>query len=92
MSRGILKRLEALKAGRPGAGLVPSVSLLTLLEDGTWDLSCGLWDGKADVQTIRSRHQTEEEAQAAYDSFLQKYKRGRKDAVLIIDDLQQLSV
>ena len=42
MSKEILKRLEALEAGRPGAGLVPSVSLLTLLEDGTWDLSCGL--------------------------------------------------
>ena len=87
MSKDISKRLKALEVSRPGAGLVPSVSLMTLLEDGTWELACGLWDGKADVRTIRSCHQTQEEAQAAYDSFLQKYKRGRKDAVLIIDDL-----
>ena len=87
MSRGLLKRLEALEASRPGAGLVPDVSLMTLCDDGTWELLCGLWDGKADVRTIRSHHQTEAEAQAAYDEFLRAYKRGRKDAVLIIDDL-----
>lgn len=88
MSREILKRLEALEASRPGAGLAPSVSLMTLCEDGTWDLACGLWDGKAEVRTIQSHHQTQEEAQAAYDSFLQAYQRGRADAVLIINDLQ----
>ena len=87
MNRNVRRRLEALEASRPGAGLAPSVSIMTLLEDGTWELSCGLWDGKSDVRTIRSRHQTEEEAQAAYDKFLREYPRGRKDAVLIIDDL-----
>ena len=87
MNGNVAKRLKALEASRPGAGLAPDVSLMTLLEDGTWELLCGLWDGKADVRTIRSCHQTQEEAQAAYDSFLQKYERGRKDAVLIIDDL-----
>ena len=69
MNRDSAKRLKALEASRPGAELVPSVSLMTLLEDGTWELACGLWDGKADVRTIRSCHQTQAEAQAAYDSF-----------------------
>lgn len=87
MSREILKRLEALEASRPGAGLAPSVSMMTLCEDGTWELSCGLWDGKAEVRTIRSHHQTQAEAQAAYDEFLRAYKRGQKDTVLIINDL-----
>ena len=87
MSRDIVRRLEALEASRHGAGLFPSVSLMTLLEDGTWELACGLWDGKADVRTIRSCHQTEAEARAAYDEFLRTHKPGRKEPVLIIDDL-----
>ncbi len=51
MNRNIARRLEALEASRPGAGLAPGVSLMTLYEDGTWDLLCGLWDGKSDVQS-----------------------------------------
>lgn len=87
MNRDIAKRLEALEAARAGAGLAPTVAIMTLLEDGTWDLSCGLWDGKNAPQIVQSRHQTEEEARAAYDEFLRKHKRGQKDAVLIIDDM-----
>ena len=87
MNGNVVKRLEALEASRPGAGLFPSVSLMTLLKDGTWELACGLWDGKADVRTIRSYHQTEAEARSAYDEFLRAYQRGQKEPVLIVDDL-----
>lgn len=89
MNKDITKRLEALEAARAGAGgLAPTVAIMTLLDDGTWDLSCGLWDRKNAPQTVQSHHQTEEEVRAAYDDFLRRHKRGRKDAVLIIDDLQ----
>ncbi|MDE7245107.1 MAG: hypothetical protein K2O18_14200 [Oscillospiraceae bacterium] len=87
MSRDITKRLEALENARTGAGLFPSVSLMTLLRDGAWELVCGLWDGKADVRAIRSFHQTEEEARAAYDEFLRTHKRGQQEPVLVVDDL-----
>lgn len=88
MNRDISRRLTALGLSRHGVELVPSVSLMTLLEDGTWELACGLWDGKARVRTLRSLHQTEGEARAAYDEFLRTHKRGKSEPVLIIDDLQ----
>lgn len=50
----ILKRLEALEAARNGGSLSPAVSLLELGNDGLWELSCGLWDGKKDSRTERS--------------------------------------
>ena len=87
MRRDILKRLKALEASRAGAGLSPAVSFMEPLDDGTWRLSGGLWDGKKDTRTVQSRHQTESEAKAAYDAFLKQYPRCRQEPVLIIDDL-----
>ena len=87
MSRDILKRLEILESSRTGAGLSPEVSFMEPLEDGTWRLSCGLWDGKVESRTERSTHQTEAEAKAAYNAFLKRYPRRKQEPVLIIDDL-----
>lgn len=87
MRRDILNRLKALEASRAGTGLSPAVSFMESLEDGTWRLSCGLWDGKKDSRTVQSRHQTESEAKSAYDAFLKQYPRCKQEPVLIIDDL-----
>lgn len=83
----ILKRLELLEAAQNGAGLSPSVSFLEQRNDGSWDLSCGLWDGKRDSRTEHSTYQTEAGAIAAYDAFLKAHRHGKLEPVLIIDDL-----
>lgn len=83
----ILKRLEMLEASRSGAGLSPAVSFMEHLENGTWRLSCGLWDGKRGSRTVQSCHQSAGEARAAYDAFLKQYPRQKQEPVLIIDDL-----
>lgn len=87
MSRDILKRLEVLESSRTGAGLSPAVSIMGPLENGTWSLSCGLWDGKKESRTVQSCHQSKDEARAAYDAFLRQYPRRKQESVLIIDDL-----
>lgn len=78
--KAILQRLKRLETGiLPGVG----VSLLELLADGSWKLSCGLSDGRFE----RSIYPTEAEGRMAYEKFLQKCRKGAENPPLIIIDI-----
>ena len=80
MDKTIIKRLEHLE----GKNLATDgVALLELLEDGSWELSCGLSNGKVE----RSIHPTQEAGCEACEDFMRKHKKGPGEPTLIIIDI-----
>lgn len=80
MDKMIIRRLERLE-GRNMT--TDGVALLELLEDGTWELSCGLSNGKVE----RSIHPTQEAGCKACEDFMRKHKKGPGEPTLIIIDI-----
>lgn len=80
MDKMIIRRLERLE-GRNMT--TDGVALLELLEDGTWELSCGLSNGKVE----RSIYPTQEAGCKACEDFMRKHKKGAGEPTLIIIDI-----
>ena len=57
------------------------VAILQLLEDGSWELSCGLSNGKVH----RNIYPTQEAGRAACEDFMRKHKFTGEPTLLIID-------
>ena len=80
MDKMIIRRLERLE----GKNLATDgVALLELLEDGTWELSCDLSNGKVE----RSTYPTQEAGCEACEDFMRKHKKGTGEPTLIIIDI-----
>lgn len=80
MDKTIIKRLEHLE----GKNLATDgVALLELLGGGSWELSCGLSNGKVE----RSIHPTQEAGCEACEDFMRKHKKGPGEPTLIIIDI-----
>ena len=80
MDKMIVRRLERLECRNLATD---GVALLELLEDGSWELSCGLSSGKVE----RSIHPTQEAGRMACEDFMRKHKRGAGEPTLIIIDI-----
>lgn len=79
-NKSILHRLERLEVKNLATD---GVALLGLLEDGSWELSCGLSNGKVE----RSIHPTQEAGRKACEDFMRKHKKGPGEPTLIIIDI-----
>lgn len=79
-SKSILHRLERLEVKNLATD---GVALLELLEDGSWELSCGLSNGKVE----RSTYPTQEAGRMACEDFMRKHKKGTGEPTLIIIDI-----
>ena len=78
MDKMIIRRLERLE----GKNLATDgVAILQLLENGSWELSCGLSNGKVD----RTIYQTQEAGRAACEDFMRKHKFTGEPTLIIID-------
>lgn len=78
MDKMIIRRLERLE----GKNLATDgVAILQLLEDGSWELSCGLSNGKVH----RNIYPTQEAGRAACEDFMRKHKFTGEPTLLIID-------